>query len=112
MKSSREMNWAVMVKMAWRLLKNRGEIWGEVIRAKYGIKDTNGAYFKSRKRASHIWKGVVWGAELLRKGLRWKVRDRRKVNFWKGVWLEQTPLRDGAQHQLSKEQFERKVRDY
>lgn len=51
----------MLAKLAWRLLMCEGEIWYNVIMAKYGVKVEDGAYFRVRQRASHIWKGVTWG---------------------------------------------------
>lgn len=32
------------------------------------------------------------GAELLRRGLKWEVRNRRRIAFWRDAWLEERPL--------------------
>lgn len=41
----------------------------------------------------------MWGAELLRKGLRWDVRNGRRAMFWKDVCLEQVALTERLQSQ-------------
>lgn len=112
LKPAREMNWAMLAKMAWRVLTSRGEVWSEVLKAKYGVKESEGAYFKERHGESFVWKGVVRGAELLRRGLKWQIGDGMKARFWADTWLEQTPLQSIIQHQLSDEQMNMKVRDY
>lgn len=45
------------------------------MKAKYGVKSEDGAHPRMRQGVSQIWRGVVWGAELLRSGLRWEVHD-------------------------------------
>lgn len=44
--------------------------------------------FRPKQKSTHIWKGIVWGDELLRKGLRWEVKNGRSVKFWEDDWLE------------------------
>lgn len=39
-----------------------------------------------------MWKGVLWRADLLRKGLQWRVCNGRSVEFWSDNWLERRPL--------------------
>lgn len=65
---AREMDWALFAKLAWRIMTCEGKVWRDVMKAKYGIRDGDGAHFGGRHRASQIWRGVVWGAELLWKG--------------------------------------------
>lgn len=60
----------MLAKLAWRVLSFSDELWREVLCAKYQVKKEDGANFVVKHNASQIWKGLVWGAELLRKGLR------------------------------------------
>lgn len=75
------MNKALMAKLAWRVLTQKEETWCEVFRSKYGIVSDGMMEFKCRQRASSIWKGLMWGYELLHKGLRWEVTNGRRINF-------------------------------
>lgn len=61
LRSAEKMNWAMLAKLAWRLLKSSGETWAEVLKAKYSVAADDGACFKSKQRSSHVWKGIVWG---------------------------------------------------
>lgn len=88
------MNMAPLAKLGWQVLSCPEEIWCKVFRSKYRVRDEDGAHFKDKQRSSHVWKGVVWGVELLRLGLRWEVCNRRLVKFWKDNWLDSKPLQD------------------
>lgn len=92
LKSAREMNCAMMEKLAWRVLNHSGDVWSGVLWAKYGVMEDDGVQFRDKYRSSQIWKRVLWGAELMRRGLRWEVRNRKSVAFGRDVWLEQHPL--------------------
>lgn len=73
-------------------MTSEGSVWREVLKAKYGLNEEDGAHFRGRQRASQIWKGAVWGAELLRKGLVWTVRNGECTCFWTDTWLGKRPL--------------------
>lgn len=68
-------------------------------------------HFKERSRPSHILRGILWGAELLKKGLRWEVRDGRRVSFWKDAWLGDKPLLEEATSVVGLEQEGKRVAD-
>ncbi|BBH05115.1 Polynucleotidyl transferase, ribonuclease H-like superfamily protein [Prunus dulcis] len=46
----------------------------------------------SRQGSSSTWKGVLFGAELLNKGLIWRLGKGDRVNFWKDTWIGDFPL--------------------
>lgn len=52
---------------------------------------------KGKQNSTHVRKEVVWGAELLRKGLRWEVRSGRCVQFWRDIWLGKESLGEMSQ---------------
>jgi len=41
---------------------------------------------------STFWKGVLWAAQALKFGYRWKVGDGRKIRFWEDTWFGTAPL--------------------
>lgn len=108
-KSAREMNWALLVKLSWRIMNGVGEIWSEVMRAKYGVKEDDGAHFRERERVSQIWRGAVWRAELSRKGFVWDVRNEERTRFWKDIWLGSKPLIEEGVNVVRLEQEDLKV---
>lgn len=81
LKVAETMNWALLAKQAWRLMNCSRENLVEVLKAKYGYSADDSAFFKNKQRSSQKWKGITWGAELLRRGLRWKLKNVRRTAF-------------------------------
>lgn len=69
LKKTKEMNQALLARMAWRLLSCSGELWREVLCAKYKINKETGANFVRKYNLSHIWKGLVWGGGASEEGV-------------------------------------------
>lgn len=67
MKMTRDTNCGLLTQLAWRVLNCSGDVWGHALHAKYGVKEEDGAHFRDKKKSSPIWKGVMWGVELLGK---------------------------------------------
>lgn len=82
------MNKALLAKMAWRVIIEEDAIWAKVIRSKYGLESDGLVVFKEKQRSLLIWKGLVWCAELLQRGLKWQVANGKRVRFWVDEWLE------------------------
>lgn len=59
-----------------------------------------------------MWKAVQRSKDLLQRGLRWNVMNRRRTQFWIDVWLDHTLLKDLALGPIDQEQLTHKVRDY
>lgn len=81
------MNKALLAKLAWRLLHEDTTIWSRLIRSKYGVSLDGPPLFKHKLRASVVWRGLEWALELLQLGVRWEVRDGRRVRFGADHWL-------------------------
>lgn len=68
-----------------------------------------GIQFKKKYTSSQVWKGVLWGLELLSKGMNWEVRNGMSVAFWQDRWLENQPIWELALQPVSGEEMEFKV---
>lgn len=79
-----------------------------MLRSKYGVA-ADEAHFKQKRRSSQIWKGVLWGAELLRQGLRWEDGNGERIFFWKDIWLGNKPLYKKAEEPVDEDVFEAKA---
>lgn len=80
-----------MVKLAWRMLFKVGDVWSSMLRAKYAVKEEDGLQLRSKSQSSQIWKGILWGADLLRRGMVWEVRNGRRIDFGRDNWLDRKP---------------------
>lgn len=112
LKAAKEMNWVLLAKLAWRILCSEGDLWAEVIKSEYKVTKEDGVYFKQRQRVSQIWRGILLGAELLRQGFHWNVRNGRRVYFWRDVWLGSRPLSGRAIGGIDATSMEKRVADY
>ena len=62
---------------------------------------------------SSTWRGISFGAELILRGLNWRVGDGSKIQFWYDAWVpEFYSLKNQAISPLSTAQLLEKVSDY
>lgn len=111
-RSAREMNWALLAKLVGRMICRGGQLWSEVLRAKYNVMEEDGPHLHDRLVGSKTWRGLTWGVELLRKGIRWEVHNRERVHFWKDVWIGKRSLGEGAMSGVAAEHVDRRVAEY
>jgi hypothetical protein len=74
-------NQALLAKQAWRLLINQTSLCARVLRARY---HADGEFLSARcpKAASFTWRSILFGRELLKQGLIWRIGDGEKINVW------------------------------
>lgn len=86
-------NQALLAKIAWRLLQEPEFLLAQTLRGKY-FASSPFLECISPKSASHGWRGILWGRDLLVKGLGWSVGNGTSINIWTDPWLSPvTPLR-------------------
>lgn len=82
----RAFNQALLAKQPWRLLDSLDSLCARLLRAKYyprsNLLDT---VFSSSSSA--VWKGIVHGLELLKKGIIWRVGDGTLIKTWRDAWI-------------------------
>lgn len=80
------LNQALLAKLAWRLLKNPNFLLSKVLVGKYcqrvGLLDAD-----SSSLASWGWRGILWGKELLCKGLKWRVGNGKRISVFRDEWI-------------------------
>ncbi|KAL5817683.1 hypothetical protein ACOSQ3_026061 [Xanthoceras sorbifolium] len=79
-------NQAMLAKQGWRLLMNPSSLMTRVLKAKYF---PNTSFLSSALgcRPSFVWRSILWGREVLKKGLRWKVGDGQIISVYEDSWL-------------------------
>lgn len=83
----------VYAMVAWGLSRKDDGLWAQIFERKY----LKGYFFcepnlTPRQKCSPTWKGVMFGAQLLHKGLVCRLEKGDKVKFWKDKWIDVVPL--------------------
>ena len=85
-------NDALLAKLAWRVLKFPESLLSQTLLGKY-CHSTPFLSSETPKSASHGWRGVMAGKEVLLKGLGWVVGTGTNIKVWSDPWLStQKPL--------------------
>lgn len=90
------MNYFLMAKLLWRWDKESGE-WKNIWNDKYNFENLDLYYFLNinvEQGGSMIWKNSQKLKNIIRKGIKWKVGNGRRVLFWEDVWILDHPLCD------------------
>ncbi|XP_042939499.1 uncharacterized protein LOC122274529 [Carya illinoinensis] len=79
-------NLALLSKQGWRIIQNPSSLMAKVLKQKYFSRvDFTEAQMGSRP--SFVWRSIKAGANLLKKGLMWRIGNGSKVNIWSDRWL-------------------------
>lgn len=68
LRTAKEMNQAILVRMAWRVLTSLGELWSNVLCAKYKVRQEDGAHFICKQHSSRVWRGYWLGCLVIEEG--------------------------------------------
>lgn len=82
-------NEALLAKIGWRLLQDPRSLLAQVLLGKYA-KDSTFLDCPVPSSASHGWRSILAGRELLRKGLSWAVGNGETIRLWSDPWLSFT----------------------
>lgn len=86
-------NDALLANIGWRLIKEPQSLLAQVLMGKYS-RYQSFLDCPIPTTASHGWKSILAGREILRKGLSWAVGDGESIRIWDDPWLSfDTPLR-------------------
>lgn len=79
-------NQALLARQAWRLLQFPDSLCARVLKAKYY---PNGSLVDTAfgGNTSPSWKGVIYGLELLKQGIVWRIGNGRSVRMWRDPWI-------------------------
>ena len=88
----RNLNIAFMAKLGWRFLSTENDLWARVLQAKYMKGEMDLAKIKMKPSSSIVWRGIVEGTNVVRKGKRAKIYNGRDTFFWRDPWMRDIPL--------------------
>ncbi|XP_010518579.1 PREDICTED: uncharacterized protein LOC104793852 [Camelina sativa] len=86
-------NQALLAKQAWRLLDSPTSLLARVYKAKY-YADTSLLKATIGYRPSYAWRSIMFGRELLEKGVMKSIGDGKSTNIWLDRWIfDESPRR-------------------
>ncbi|CAL8098739.1 unnamed protein product [Prunus armeniaca] len=93
LKSSANLDQALLAKIGWRIHNNDQGLWVKMFEDKY-LKGQSilKPSLLCKKDGSSTWKGIMYGAQLLRQGMSWRLGRGDNALFWKDHWLHEGPL--------------------
>lgn len=75
-------NRALLAKQMWRIIINPDSLVSRFLKAIY-FKDSVVMLVELGRNSSYLWKSLVWGLELLRKGMRYRVGNGETISMFK-----------------------------
>ncbi|KAH9751258.1 putative ribonuclease H protein [Citrus sinensis] len=81
------MNEALLMKLGWGLLVNSNSYWAQVLCSKYGFDPNTMSTSLPTKYGSYLWKAIGRICPKVLQGLRWNVRDDKRIRFWQDAWV-------------------------
>lgn len=88
-------NQAMLARQAWRLLTCPDNLCAKVLKAKY-YPDNSLLQCQVRGGISYSWRSILFGLELLREGIIWRVGNGSSINIWHDPWLPRGTTRRPA----------------
>lgn len=82
-----QFNDALLAKISWRILKEPHSLLAQTLLGKY-CTGTSFLHASAPTSASHGWRGILAGREVLRQGLGWLVGNGRSIGIWSEPWLQ------------------------
>ncbi|CAL5444777.1 unnamed protein product [Camellia sinensis] len=79
-------NQALLAKQAWRLISNLTSLFAKVLLGKYCSAEDL-FHVRQTTTASWGWKSLLWGRELLKTGLLWRVGNGQLINPFVDLWI-------------------------
>ena len=82
-----QFNNALLAKLAWRILKEPHSLLAQTLMGKY-CHNSSFLDCLAPASASHGWRGILAGREVLKKGLGWIVGNGKDIQVWFQPWLQ------------------------
>ena len=79
-------NLAMLAKQGWRLLSNPHSLFARIYKAKYY---PHGDVLNSKLGSNpfYAWQSIFNSLDVIRRGTRWRVGNRRRIHIWEDKWL-------------------------
>ncbi|KAH9755242.1 reverse transcriptase domain-containing protein [Citrus sinensis] len=91
-------NQALVTKQGWRILHNPEALMSKILKAKY-FKHTDFMEAKLGSNPSFVWRSILWGRQVLHKGLRWRICNGNRVSVSSRKWMQKLECSSYVPHQ-------------
>ena len=102
-------NQALLSKQVWRIMQNPNCLMTRILKARY-FSDGDILKTKLKRKASYAWKSILYGRDLLTKGMRYIVGDGSQVDMWTDPWIPDHPPR--PPRAVGEVQLGEQIKDY
>ncbi|XP_062019293.1 uncharacterized protein LOC133735867 [Rosa rugosa] len=82
----RPFNRAMLAKTVWRIFWSKGSLVNDILQAKY-FPNTCFLNASLGTTPSTIWRGLLWGKQVIDSGSRWRIGDGQRVSIKEDRWL-------------------------
>jgi hypothetical protein len=82
----RNFNIAMLGKQGWRLLAKPESLCARVLKGRY-YHDSDFLTSTRKKHASHTWRAIMSGQEVLAQGLIKRIGDGSSTDIWRNRWI-------------------------
>lgn len=79
-------NKALLAKQIWRIVQNPTSLVARVLKARY-FKHLDIMQASTGNNPSYIWRSLLWGREILREGMHWRIGNGLDVDISKDSWI-------------------------
>lgn len=79
-------NQALVAKQGWRILQFPDSMVSKILQARY-FKNCHFLNAKLGFRPSFIWRSILWGREVINRGIRWRIGRGDQVEIYRGNWM-------------------------
>uniref|UniRef100_A0A803QQ69 Reverse transcriptase n=1 Tax=Cannabis sativa TaxID=3483 RepID=A0A803QQ69_CANSA len=81
-----EFNQALLAKQGWKIASNPESLLAQVLKALY-YPNIDFLSAGTGNGCSTVWRGILWGRELIQKGSRWRVEEGSRVRVNEDRWI-------------------------
>ena len=97
-------------KLEISYLESNG-LWARVLKMKYGTRQRINSRNYAGLPGSPIWKGLIKGEGVFRKGIKWILGHESNLSFWSDSWSNLGPIRHAIHGFLTQATTNLKVKD-
>jgi ribonuclease HI len=111
LRNLQSMSEACLMKMGWSLMTGEHNMWGQVLRGKYGREGWRQGNITVKPSDSSLWKALARSWPKLELQCCWSVGNGSKVSFWDDKWIDENTRISDLDHPVPEEARGWRVKD-